>query len=136
MLTLAQLLPPRLSLESTCLLLLLSRFSHVRLCATLWTTARHAPLSMGFSRQEYWSGLPCLLQGIFLIQGSNPGLLIASRFFTTEPPGKSTCLRLLLSLQSCPTVCDPIDGSPPGSAVSGILQAGTLEWAAISFSNA
>ena len=40
------------------------------------------------------------------------------------------------ALQSCPTLCDPIDGSPPGSPVPGILQAGTLECAAISFSNA
>ena len=40
------------------------------------------------------------------------------------------------SLQSCPTLCDPIDGSPPGSAVPGILQARTLQWVAISFSNA
>ena len=40
------------------------------------------------------------------------------------------------SLQSCPTLCDPIDGSPPGSTVPGILQARTLEWVAISFSNA
>ena len=40
------------------------------------------------------------------------------------------------SLQSCPTLCDPRDGSPPGSPVSGILQAKTLEWLAISFSNA
>ena len=40
------------------------------------------------------------------------------------------------SLQSCPTLCDPIDGSPPGSRVPGILQARTLEWVAISFSNA
>ena len=39
-------------------------------------------------------------------------------------------------LQSCPTMCDPIDGSPPGSPVPGILQARTLEWVAISFSNA
>ena len=39
------------------------------------------------------------------------------------------------SLQSCPTLCDPIDGSPPGSAIPGILQARTLEWVAISFSN-
>ena len=38
------------------------------------------------------------------------------------------------SLQSCPTLCDPIDGSPPGSPVPGILQARTLEWVAISFS--
>ena len=42
----------------------------------------------------------------------------------------------LKSLQSCPTLCDPIDGSPPGSPVPGILQARTLEWVAISFSNA
>ena len=40
------------------------------------------------------------------------------------------------SLQSCPTVCDPMDGSPLGSPVPGILQARTLEWVAISFSNA
>ena len=40
------------------------------------------------------------------------------------------------SLQSCPTLCDPMDGSPPGSAIPGILQARTLEWVAISFSSA
>ena len=40
------------------------------------------------------------------------------------------------SLQSCPTLCDPRDSSPPGSPVPGILQASTLEWVAISFSNA
>ena len=40
------------------------------------------------------------------------------------------------SLQSCPTLCDSIDGSPPGSSVPGILQARILEWVAISFSNA
>ena len=39
------------------------------------------------------------------------------------------------SLQSCPTLCDTIDGSPPGSPVPGILQARTLEWVAISFSS-
>ena len=38
------------------------------------------------------------------------------------------------SLQSCPTLCDPIDGSPPGSTIPGIIQARTLEWVAISFS--
>ena len=38
---------------------MLSHFSHVQLFMTLWTIARQAPLSMGFSRQEYWSGLPC-----------------------------------------------------------------------------
>ena len=40
------------------------------------------------------------------------------------------------SLQSCPTLCDPRDGSPPGSPIPGVLQARTLEWVAISFSNA
>ena len=40
------------------------------------------------------------------------------------------------SLQLCPTLCDPIDGTPPGSPIPGILQARTLEWVAISFSNA
>ena len=40
------------------------------------------------------------------------------------------------SLQLCPTLCDPVDGSPPGSPVPGILQARTLEWVAMSFSNA
>ena len=40
------------------------------------------------------------------------------------------------SLQSCPTLCDPIDGSPPGSPFPGILKSRTLEWVAISFSNA
>ena len=49
-----------------------------------------APLSMGISRQEYWSGLPCLLQGIFLTQLSNPFSCIGRWFFTTEPLVKPT----------------------------------------------
>ena len=55
---------------------------------------------------------------------------------TSEPPGKPHAAAAAKSLQSCLTLCDPIDGSPPGSAVPGILQARTLEWVAISFSNA
>ena len=51
-------------------------------------------------------------------------------------PKLSLLLLLSKSLQLCPTLCDPIDGSPPGSPVPGILQARTLEWGAISFSNA
>ena len=47
-----------------------------------------------------------------------------------------TVLAAAKSLQSWPTLCDPIDGSPPGSPVPGILQARTLEWVAIAFSNA
>ena len=98
---------------------------------------------MEFSRQEYWSGLPFPSSGDLPDQGIEPGspglhlgLLdctwvswIAGRFFTfwTTAAAKS--------LQSCPTLCDPIDGSPPGSPVPGILQARTLEWGAISFSS-
>ena len=51
-------------------------------------------------------------------------------------PGVPTAAAAAKPLQSCPTLCDPIDGSPPGSAVPGILQARTLEWVAISLSNA
>ena len=51
-------------------------------------------------------------------------------------PYSSAAAAAAKSLQSCPTLCDPIDGSPPGSPVPGILQAKTLEWGAISFSNA
>ena len=51
------------------------------------------------------------------------------------PPNNSAAAAAK-SLQSCPTLCDPIDGSPPGSPIPRILQARTLEWVAISFSNA
>ena len=51
-------------------------------------------------------------------------------------PARRERLLLLQSFQSCLTLCDPRDGSPPGSPVPGILRAGTLEWVAISFSNA
>ena len=49
---------------------------------------------------------------------------------------KSAAASAAKSLQSCPTLCDPIDGSPPGSPIPGILQARILEWVAMSFSNA
>ena len=63
------------------------------------------------------------------------------RFFTSEPPGKpikkvAAAAAAAKSLQSCPTLCDPIDGSPPGSPIPGILKARTLEWVAIAFSSA
>ena len=71
----------------------------------------------------------------------NPGL--DSSFLTDITPHRSIWDSYSLyaaaaakSLQSCPTLCDPIDGSPPGSPVPGILQARTLEWVASSFSNA
>ena len=50
--------------------------------------------------------------------------------------GSAAAAAATKSLQSCPTLCNPRDGSPPGSPVPGILQARTLEWVAISFSNA
>ena len=64
-------------------------------------------------------------------------LLSASWMFMVETKLPSPAAAAAAkSLQSCPTLCDPIDGRPPGPAVPGILQARTLEWVAISFSNA
>ena len=64
-----------------------SGFSHVWLFATLWTVAHQAPLSMGFSRQEYWSGLPCNPPGDHPKPSIKPAYLMSSvlagRFFTT-----------------------------------------------------
>ena len=54
--------------------------------------------------------------------------------FRTHPAAAAAAVAAAKSLQSCPTLCDPIDGSPPGPAVPGILQARTLEWVAISSS--
>ena len=62
-------------------------FSHVLLCATLWTVACQLPLSMGFSRKEYWSGLPCPPPGDLSDPGIKPvsfmSPALAGRFFTT-----------------------------------------------------
>ena len=91
------------------LLLLLSRFSHVQLCATPWTAAHQAPPSLGFSRQEHWSGLPF----------------------------PSQCMKVKSEsevAQACPTLSNPMDCSPPGSSIHRIFQARVLEWGAIAFS--
>ena len=77
---------------------LLSCFSRVRLCATLWTATCQAPLSMGFSRQEYWSRLPCPPPG----DKSDPGIeleslispALADRFFTTSTTWKARVVYL------------------------------------------
>ena len=58
--------------------------------------------------------------------------VLSSAYLRTNPAAAAT----VKSLQSCPTLCDPIDSSPPGSSVPGIPQAKILEWVAISFSNA
>ena len=90
------------------LLLLLSRFSRVRLCATPQTAAHQPPLTLGFSRQEHWSGLP-----------------FPSPMHENESEVG----------QSCPTLRDPMDCSLPGSSIHGIFQARVLEWGAIAFSS-
>ena len=82
-------------------------------------------------------GCHFFFQGIFPIQGLKLSLPhLAGGFFTTEPPGEPILAYAAATklLQSCPTLCDPIDRSPPGSPIPGILQARTLEWVAISFS--
>ena len=71
---------------------MLSRFSHVHLFATRWTVARQAPLSLGFSRQEYWSGVPCSPPGDLPnpgIKSASPtSLALAGGFSTLLPPRK------------------------------------------------
>ena len=94
------------------LLLLLSHFSRVWLCATPETAAHQAPLSLGFSRQDHWSGLP-----------------FPSPMHESE---KWKWSRSIVSL--CPTPSDPMDCSLPGSSIHGIFQARVLEWGAIAFS--
>ena len=73
----------------TLLRLLLSHFNRVWLCVTPWTAARQAPLSMGFSRQEYWSALPFPSPEDLLTQGSNPGLLHCRQILYRWATGKS-----------------------------------------------
>ena len=91
---------------SLLLLLLLSHFSRVRLCATPQMAAHQAPPSLGFSRQEHWSGV------------SFPSPMHESESEVS---------------QSCPTLSDPMDCSLPGSSGHGIFQARVLEWGAIAF---
>ena len=80
----------------------LSHFSCVQLCATLWTAACQTSLSMGFSRQEYWSGLPCPPPGDLLGLGIKPvsfaSTCLAGGFLTTGPQRKSVAAAFLLRL--------------------------------------
>ena len=114
------------------------------------TVAQQAPLYMGLSWQEYWNGLPFPPQKVLPDSGiETVSPTLTGGFFTTEPPGKPWLGIVILngimifaaaaaakSLQSCPTLCDPIDCSLQSFSVHGILQARTQEWVAISFSNA
>ena len=76
---------------------MVSRFSHVWLFVTPWTVGHQAPLSMKFSKQEYWSGLPFPISGDFPDLGIKPVSLaspaLVGGVFTTAPPGKSLKIR-------------------------------------------
>ena len=80
-------------------------------------------------------GQPAPLVGL-LILGDDVVTKQPQETDTQRPRVPTAAAAAAKSLQSCPTLCDPIDGSPPGSSVPGILQVRTLEWAAISSSNA
>ena len=80
---------------------------------------------------QEWSGL-CVCLIVFISLLTSPIFSIIFPLTSLNIYNAATAK----SLQLCPTLCDPIDGSPPGSLVPGILQAKTLEWVAISFSNA
>ena len=127
--------------------------SHFQLFATPWTAAHQAPPLMEFSRQEYWSGVPLpspIVAPIINLKiqqcwGFPGGSVVRTLPSNAGDEGSDLCQGVKIPhaaaaaaklLQSCPTLCDPIDGSPPGSPVPGILQARTLEWVAISFSSA
>ena len=83
----------------------------------------------------------CQVRQIILVQWQNKTKInkqknLPEHSFRTQEALIIITAAAAKSLQSCPTLCDPIDGNPPGSPVPGILQARTLEWVAISFSNA
>ena len=105
--------------------------------ATPWTVAQLL-CPWGFPGKDTGVGSHSLLQGVFLTQESNTGLPHCRQIlYCLSHQGSPTFkIAAAKSLQSCPTLCNPIDGSPPGSVFPGILQARTLEWVAISFSNA
>ena len=79
------------------------------------------------------SGLGDWLDVFTRIGNTKDKTILGKKTLQVQSPQESPAAK---SLQSCPTLCDPRDGIPPGSPVPGILQARTLEWVAISFSNA
>ena len=116
-------------------MLVFSHSSHVRLFVTPWTIACQTHLSIGFSRQEYWSGLLYPPPGESSWPRDRTHIscvsYIASRIYTAESPVTSEWVKVA---QSSPTLCEPMDCSLGCSSVCGILQARILEWVAISFS--
>ena len=98
---------------------------------------------MGVSRQEYWSGFSCPPPGDLSDPGIEPATPVSHTLQVHSSPlshqgslKTKYAAAAAKSLQLCLTLCDPIDGSPRGSPIPGILQAITLEWVAISSSNA
>ena len=85
-----------------CVKVKVKSLSCVQLFVTLWTVAHQAPLSMGFSRQEYWRGLTCFLPGDLLHPGIQPAslssLVLAGGFFKLVPPGKPSRVYMLIQL--------------------------------------
>ena len=112
-------------------------FSCVQLFAIPWTVAYQPPLTMGFSRQENWSGMPGPPPGDLNNSGIKPrSPAFQADSLSSEPSGKPPNLENKSEsevIQSCLTLCDPMNCSPPGFSVHGILQARILEWTAISF---
>ena len=108
--------------------------SSIQLFTTPWTIACRTPLSVEFSRQEYWSGLLFPPPGDLSNPGIKPSSLVSLDFtsglFTSAPPGKPLSVSECLVTQSCLTL-QPMDCSPPGSSVYGILQVSILEWVAL-----
>ena len=83
----------------------------------------------------HYTGLPSCLNSSHFTNYMHICTIVEDAFVVTWS-GQLAAAAAAASLQSCLTLCDPIDGSPPDSPVPGILQARTLEWVAISFSNA
>ena len=105
---------------------MLSLFSHVQFFATLWTISHQAPLSVGFSRQAYWSGVPFSSPGDLPYPGIEPASPVSPALkvdsLPAEPPGKPrlnhlSSVQFSSVAQSCPTLCDPMNLSTPGLPV-------------------
>ena len=95
----------QLSTEYKLCYVMLSHFNRVRLFVTLWTVALQTPLSMGFSKQEYWNGLPCPPPGNFPNPGIEPVSLrspaLAGRFITTTATWEAQCKLVVTYEQIC-----------------------------------
>ena len=87
--------------------------------------AYQPPPSLGFSRQEHWSGLP-FPSPMHESEKWKWSCSVVSRICTARPVAYQNCVSV--SAQLRPTLCDPMDYSPPDSSVHGVLQARTLEW--------